>query len=123
MFFFKAIGVLGTFFALRYFLGYLLASLVEVNTLHLKVAFAKATYFFALSVVLVPFLLLVFYAKSYNLLFFRLAVLVLIILLIARYVFVFKNNKSEVFSRIFYFILYLCALEIAPILLFFKILN
>ena len=38
-----------------------------------------------------------------------------------KFVFHVVNNKNLVFSKLFYFILYLCAFEIAPLLIMFKL--
>jgi hypothetical protein len=38
-----------------------------------------------------------------------------------RYLFLLTNNKKLVFSELFYFILYICAFEIAPLLTLFKL--
>ena len=38
-----------------------------------------------------------------------------------RYLFQLRNNKKLVFSELFYFILYICAFEIAPLLILFKL--
>lgn len=123
LFFIKInIGIL-IFFLIRFLVGYLLALLFEIGQEQKQVTFSKMSYLFALSILILPFLLLVFYVKNFNLLLFQLLSLLLTILLIMRYVFVLKNNKSVVLSRLFYFILYLCALEIAPMLLIFKIIK
>ncbi len=111
------------FFLFKLLFGYVLAVLFEIKKQYNQVVFAKRTYLFSISVLLFPMLLLVFYAKNYNLLLFQLSVLLLSILLIVRYLFVLKSNKSVILKELFYFILYLCALEIAPLVLIFKIIN
>jgi hypothetical protein len=42
-------------------------------------------------------------------------------LFLLKFVFQVVNNKNLVFSKLFYFILYLCAFEIAPLLIMFKL--
>ncbi|AUC85852.1 DUF4271 domain-containing protein [Polaribacter sp. ALD11] len=42
-------------------------------------------------------------------------------LFIVRFIFHVSNNKNLIFSELFYFILYICALEIAPLLTLFKL--
>lgn len=123
LFYLKTTGCVSAFFLFRFLLGYFLATLFEINQQHKRVAFAKMSYLFTFSTLLLPFLLLIFYIERYNLLFFQLLTLMMSILLIVRYVFVLKNNKNVVFGGLFYFIVYLCALEIAPLLLIFKIVN
>lgn len=43
------------------------------------------------------------------------------VLFLLRFVFHARNNKNLIFSELFYFILYICALEIAPLLTLFKL--
>ncbi len=42
-------------------------------------------------------------------------------LFLLRFVFHVRNNKNLIFSELFYFILYICAFEIAPLLTLFKL--
>ena len=123
VYYLKTIGGLSLFFLIRYFIGTILGIIFNINKMQAQLAFTKMIYLFTVSVLILPFLLLTFYMKSSNLLFFQLSVVILLILLIVRYVFVFRNNKSVINRGMFYFILYLCALEIAPILLVLKIIN
>lgn len=44
-----------------------------------------------------------------------------IFLFILRFIFLVLRNKKLVFNKLFYFILYLCALEIAPLFVLFKL--
>ena len=44
-----------------------------------------------------------------------------ILLILVRLTFHFFNNKKLIFSKLFYFILYFCAFEIAPLLILFKL--
>jgi hypothetical protein len=121
--FLKIVGLLGLFFLIRYLVGVLLATLFQLSKLHKSIIFVKITYLFAISVFIFPLLIIIFYANKYNLLFFQSTLFLLVVLLIARYVFVVKNNKNMMLSGLFYFILYLCALEIAPLLLILKLIN
>lgn len=121
--FLKIFGFIGLYFLVRYVIGLFLATLFQINKLHQSVVFVKMTYLFASSALIFPLLLIVFYVEEYNLLFFQLLLFILGILLITRYVFVMKNNKNIMLSELFYFILYLCALEIAPLLLIIKLIN
>lgn len=44
-----------------------------------------------------------------------------LILYVFRFIFLVRNNKNLIFSELFYFILYICAFEIAPLLTLFKL--
>ncbi|WP_299064236.1 DUF4271 domain-containing protein [uncultured Polaribacter sp.] len=53
--------------------------------------------------------------KPTNFLYFTIA------LYLFRLIFLVRNNKNLIFSELFYFILYICAFEIAPLLTLFKL--
>lgn len=110
------------FFGLRYIIGKVLASIFELTKEHEYLTFSKISYLYSIIVIILPFIFLSFYTKIYNFLLFQLTIVIFSILLIIRYINILINNKNLIFSRLFYFILYLCALEIAPILLIYKIL-
>lgn len=109
------------FLFLRGLVGKLLGILFQLEKPQQKIAFSKSGYLYSLSLLLLPFLLATFYVKAYNFFMFKLTTIVFIILLVFRYVVVFKFNKKNIFYQLFYFMLYLCALEIAPVLLVYKI--
>ena len=119
----KIFSCLSIIFLIRYLIGKGLGILFDVENTHNHISFEKMSYLFSILLLILPFLLSVFYVEKYNFLFFQLLIAVLTILLIIRYLFLFSNNKKQIASRLFYFILYLCALEIAPFFIIFKILD
>lgn len=119
--FLKSTLLVTIFFLIRYLIGKILAIIFEVNRLQEYIAFAKISYFFNSILWILPFVLSIFYIEKHNLLMFQLTMVIFTILLIVRYVLIARNNKNSIFYRLFYFILYLCALEIAPVLLLYKI--
>ena len=121
--FLKILIGISLYFSIRYAVGKLLGVLFNLNKMQSRLAFSKMIYLFSISIIILPFLLLTFYIESLNLMMFQLSGLILCILLIVRYVFILKNNKSVLKNGLFYFIVYLCALEMAPILVVFKIIN
>jgi hypothetical protein len=58
--------------------------------------------------------MLFFYYENINTLFPSLIIAIVIAANLATYVVSVKNYQNLIFSKLFYFILYLCALEIAP---------
>jgi hypothetical protein len=77
----------------------------------------KLSYLYSISFFLLVFCIL-FYFSPLNYLCFTLITLAIFFL---RYLFLLTNNKKLVFSELFYFILYICAFEIAPLLTLFKL--
>ncbi len=121
--FLKIFSTLSIVFLIRYLIGKGLGILFDVKNTHNQISFVKMSYLFSIFLLILPFLLLLFYSEKYNLMFFQLLIAILSILLIIRYLFILINNKNYIASRLFYFILYLCTLEIASILIVFKILD
>lgn len=109
------------FFLVRYVVGKALAVIFEINKQHEYLTFAKISYLYSSILLIIPFTFSIFYIKTYNLLAFHFTITLFSILLIIRYVVIFNNNNKIILSRLFYFMLYFCALEIAPILLALKL--
>lgn len=109
------------YISLRFLLGILLASVFNLKQEHKKLANEKINYFNNLILWIIPLLILYEYAIDYKDFFFKITISIVLFLLIIRYVLLLSNNKKLVFNDFFYFILYLCALEIAPLIIFFKL--
>ena len=78
---------------------------------------AKVAYLHNISLLLLPVLIIVVYNDlSLFVLFGVFLVLFLLSLLL-----LFVNNKNLIINKLFYFILYLCTLEIAPLLILYKV--
>ena len=100
-------------FLVRKSIGVLFEIQSEVNYLYTTIV----AYLYNTSLLLFPILIVVNYSIvstyflfwSFVLLFILSALLLLV------------NNKNLIISKLFYFILYLCALEIAPLLIIYKI--
>lgn len=114
------IGV-SLFFFFRFLLGYLLGLLFDVKQQQLLLSFTKMSYLFNSILFTLPFLIFTFFVKKHNLLVFQFTLLLFSTLLIIRYIFVFRTNKSFLHKQWFNFFMYLCALEIAPLMLVLKI--
>lgn len=107
-------------------LGYfLLKSLLENILIYLfllkrKLAYfmiSKANYFFAISVYVFFVILLKEYAHLNQVFIYYFAGF----LFIVSFIFHFLNNKNLILNQLFYFILYICAFEIAPLFILFKL--
>ena len=116
--FFLILGIIWSYFTIK--------SLLEIGVIRLffikkEVRFyvvSKFGYLYSISFFLIIFLVL-FRFGPLNFSFFIAATLGLFFL---KFVFQVVNNKNLVFGKLFYFILYLCAFEIAPLLIMFKLL-
>lgn len=111
----------GLYFCLRYLIGLFLAEIFNIKPKYNKIVYDKVSYFNNLILWVLPFLMLGAYADNYKEFFLKTTFLFLVILLILRYALVLANNKKLIVNNLFYFILYLCALEIAPLAIILKL--
>ena len=115
--FFLILGIIWSYFTIK--------SLLEIGVIRLffikkEVRFyvvSKFGYLYSISFFLIIFLVL-FRFGPLNFSFFIAATLGLFFL---KFVFQVVNNKNLVFGKLFYFIMYLCAFEIAPLLIMSKL--
>jgi hypothetical protein len=109
-----------SYFILRFLIGYFLAELFEIKNLFFKILFEKVNYLSNVILWILPLLLLSSYITFSKVMVIKLTFLFFITLLISRYFMILNNNKKLILNNLFYFILYICALEIAPLILIVK---
>lgn len=115
------IAGISIYIGLRFFLGTSLATIFNLKGIHKKLMNEKVNYSNNLILWLLPLLVVYEYINDYSVIFFRITFSVFVMLLAIRYALLLINNKKLIFNNLFYFILYLCALEIAPLVIFFKL--
>lgn len=109
------------YFGFRFVLGFSLAYVLNITNVYKKILFEKINYFNTLILWIIPPLLFFIYTDKNEDLFLWITIIMLVILLILRYGLILSNNKYLIFKNLLYFILYLCALEIAPLLIILKL--
>ncbi|WP_269226916.1 DUF4271 domain-containing protein [Flavobacterium eburneipallidum] len=92
--------IIGTAFEMEEF--------VEQFNLH------KLTFRTYMGLFILPVNIILFYYDSISRIFLTIIIVIVIIINILTYLISIKNYQNIIFSKLFYFILYLCALEIAP---------
>ena len=113
----KIFGLVFVYFLIFIGIDLLVSSIFQIkNELKCFVA-AKIAYLYNVALWTFPLLIITIYGfnNAYILTITSIALLLLSIML------VFINNKKLIVNKLFYFILYICALEIAPFLIFYKI--
>ena len=118
--FFKILIYVFSYIIVRFVVGFLLALLFEIDKEQQYFSFLKLSYLSSFSILILPFLIVNFYINSTF--FSQILIIIGGLLLFYFFVLQIKNNQKLIFSNIFYFILYLCALEIAPYMIVYKLL-
>lgn len=109
------------YFVFQYFISFFLAVIFNLEKIYKKIILEKINYLNTLCLWLFLPLIFLTYAKNYHGFFLWLTILLCVVLIIVRYILILKNNKNLFFKDLFYFILYLCALEIAPLVIILKL--
>ncbi len=118
--FFKILIGVSLYFGLRFVLGILISLILNLRKAHNRILYEKTSYFNNIILWILPFLILTSYAPynhEFNLKFTSVLFLILVFM---RYGLLILNNKKLIVSNLFYFILYLCTLEIAPLIIISK---
>ncbi len=115
--FFKVfLGLLG-YFLLKNLVEFVLVYLFFLKRKITYFMISKTNYFFAISVYFFFVLLLKQYAHLNPVFIYYFAGF----LFLVSFIIYLINNKNLILNHLFYFILYICALEIAPLLIVFKL--
>jgi hypothetical protein len=112
-----------SYFVIHYSISVLLATVLNFEKLFNKIVYDKVNYFNNLILWILPILIIYTYSNILEHMFFKVLLIFLTILLTIRYSLLLYNNKNLIFNNIFYFILYLCALEISPLVIILKLTN
>lgn len=105
------------YFCVKWTSEYLLSVLFGIKERLHFFLISKSCSFFSISFFLFVILIMVSYTSLTN----NLLIYATFLLLIIRLIFLLINNKKLIFSKLFYFILYICTLEIAPLLILYKL--
>ena len=109
------------FLLVRYFIGFLLSAIFEVSDDQSYLTFLKFSNLSFLSVLVFPLIILINYSVgSFHKFMVIIGLILLVFLSLYNYIKLIKNEKLN-FSNIFYLFLYLCALEIAPFIVIYKL--
>lgn len=120
IFFLQIILITILYLFIRYFLGYIIAFIFDVDDKQKLLTFLKMSNLSLLSVLLYPLLILVNYSVGlFHKFLITFSVIAIIILFFLRYFTLVKKEKIN-FNSLFYLFLYLCALEIAPFIVIYK---
>ena len=119
--FFKLTTGISAFILIKVLIERLIGSLFEIDKLIDEYLFQKISYKNYLGLLLLPInaILLFSFQDSLNLVY--IFVIILLVVNIIGLITSFKTHQSLIKNNLFYFILYLCALEIAPYVILYKV--
>ena len=106
--------LLSIFFIFRIFIDYLIGNLFAIQQLMKKYIYSKIIYFNSLGFLLIIFNFLVTYYFYYSNNFTIIFIIISSLFLVYSYFSIFFSMKKILIKNWFYFILYLCTLEIIP---------
>lgn len=119
----KITGVYILFYLFKYLLERGFGYLIKQDILLSNYLFQKQTYFNYIACFIYPILLLTIYSLTVKAVFIYIFIVLILFLLLTSVILVITNNRKLFYIKPYYFILYLCAFEIAPYILSFIIIT
>ena len=113
----KVSSIIVIYMILRFVLEFLLMTLFEVKDTLLYFFLSKKSYLYSISIGLLIVNLIYFYSFQNQ----TFLITGFIALFLIRLLLILINNKNLIIKELFYFMLYLCAFEIAPLFVLFKL--
>lgn len=116
-FFKKTALVIFSYLIIKWTLEYLFSKLFSIQnqiTFFLK---SKNIYSYTLSLWIFPLLIVFFYTDFDK----KIILIIIALLWVLKFLLLLINNKNLILNKLFYFMLYICAFEIAPIFVLFKL--
>jgi len=114
--------ILIIFYLFRYIIGRVIALLVEMEKEQALLTFIKISAVSKIAILLFPAIIILYYLPFSNVILSKIIVLIMVVSLLFKYLQILQKNQKLIFGNLFYFILYLCALEITPLVYLFKLL-
>jgi len=119
----KIIGVFIVLIFTKFFIELLIGWVFNINTLISSYLFQKMNYKNFIGIVLIPINMILVYAVEPTEKLIYGFLIGLLVLNFIGFLSTFKSYQKLLLSNFFYFILYLCALEIGPYIILYKLFN
>ncbi len=113
--------IFGSFFVFKHTLYFLFSLFFNIKSLIIKVLYFKMIYTNFLSLFVLVWLPFVLFNNIGINIIYNISVIISLLLALYFYYLIIKNNLKLISKHFFYFILYLCTLEIAPVILLYKV--
>lgn len=122
--FYYKILVLYTIFVLcKVLIEKIIATIFALDYVIDEYLFYKVSYRSFIAIILLPINILFIYSVEPTQIIFSILFGILIIINVYMLLFYYKKNENVILNNFFYFILYLCALEIAPYYILYKLIS
>ena len=112
--FLRIFTLLGVFILSKFLIEKIIATTFGIEDIIEQFNLQKVTIRTYIGLILLPFSIILFYGNYLTNSLFLSIIGILLVINIVTYLISLKNYQNLIFSKLFYFILYLCALEIAP---------
>ena len=112
--FIQIITFLIYFILAKYLIEKIIADAFDIEEIIEQFNHQKVIFRTYIGIFLLPLNVFLFYNDSISRNFMTIIVVIVLIICVLTYLISLKNYQNTIFSKLFYFILYLCALEIAP---------
>lgn len=109
------------FFSGKYFLIYLTTTLLKLSYLRSSYHFQRISYLNYFSLLLLLFCFIFYYALDPSIYAIQISLWIIGIVFLISLINILVKYKNEILHHPFYFILYFCALEIAPYYILYKV--
>lgn len=119
--FFKILFGISALMLIKVLLERLIGSLFELDALIDSYLFQKTTYRNYIGLILLPVNILLIYAFSPTKFIIYIVLSIILIVNLIGFITSLKNHQKTLLNNFFYFILYLCALEIGPYLILYRL--
>ena len=120
-YYFEILSLTLVYFILRYFVGFLLGNLFELEEGQSYFTFLKISNLALISIIIFPLLILTNYSVGlFHKFLITSGIVASLAIALFRYFVLIKNEKLS-FNNLFYLFLYLCALELAPFIVLYKL--
>jgi hypothetical protein len=113
-------GLIMLYWIFRFLMGLFVAWVFNLQSVQRPIVYIKMSYYFSINIYLLVFVLFGVYYFDWQGSYILFVLGIYTILLSIRYFQFVKSLNRITFVKLFYFILYLCTLEIAPLLLVYK---
>lgn len=118
--FLKVINFLVLFVLTKFLIDKIIAECFDIQLFSDKYNLMKVNYRTYLGVILLPLAMLMFFQPALLQVGLWITLLLIVFINILLFAKIYKSNRNAIVGNLFYFILYLCTLEIAPYLILYK---